>query len=231
MGQDILEDLPAATAARPSNSLLSAFKVGRNLEECWVWRDISFDLFAGDRLAVVGPSGTGKSLLLRALAGLDPIQSGQVTFQGQPLPALNMPQYRSQVIYLHQQTALLEGTVESNLQHVYQLAIHRQKNYDRSKVLAFLACLGRSARFLERSVEQLSGGERQIVACLRSLQLSPTILLLDEPTASLDNDATEQLETLIDQWQDGSKACIWTSHDPAQLERVTTRQLALSLKN
>ena len=90
--------------------------------------------------------------------------------------------------------------------------------------------LGRSADFLERSTDQLSGGERQIVSCLRSLQLSPQVLLLDEPTASLDNTATKQLETLIAQWQhaDPQKACIWTSHDPAQIERVTDRAIVLS---
>ena len=66
-----------------------------------------------------------------------------------------------------------------------------------------------------------------MVACLRSLQISPQVLLLDEPTASLDNAVTQQLETLIARWQQAapSRACIWTSHDPAQLERVTTRQL------
>ncbi|MEM0979163.1 MAG: ATP-binding cassette domain-containing protein [Cyanobacteria bacterium P01_H01_bin.58] len=230
MGQDTLEASSEVFSKSQSSPTLSAAKIGRKLQDSWIWQDISFDLFSGDRLAVVGPSGTGKSLLLRALAGLDPIQSGQISYQGQPLSELNMPHMRSQVIYLHQQPALLEGSVESNLQHVYQLAIHRSKAYDRPKILAYLACLGRSADFLERSVEQLSGGERQIVACLRSLQLAPQVLLLDEPTASLDNTATQQLETLISQWQqtDSPKACIWTSHDPAQIERVTTCQLALS---
>lgn len=216
----------------PSELILAVSKIGRSFQGSWIWQDISFELFAGDRLAIVGPSGAGKSLLLRALAGLDPIQLGAIAFRGQPLSALQMPQFRSRVIYLHQQPALLEGTVESNLQQIYQLAVHRNKLYDRSKILEYLSLLGRSAQFLARPTAQLSGGERQIVACLRALQLSPQVLLLDEPAASLDATATEQLEALITQWQqdDIPKACIWTSHDPAQIERVTTRQLVLSSK-
>lgn len=214
----------------PSNPLLSVSKIGRNFQGDWIWQDLSFDLFAGDRLAIVGPSGVGKSLLLRSLVGLDPIDQGQITFQRQDLATLAMPQFRCQVMYLHQQPALLEGTVESNLQQAYQLAIHRHRTYDRPKILQALSHLDRPVSFLERPVEQLSGGERQIVACLRSLQLSPQVLLLDEPTASLDGAATEQLEALIGQWQesDPARASVWTSHDPAQLDRVTTRQIVLS---
>ena len=230
MGQHTLEDALSAPSEAQSSPVLSVSKLGRQFQGRWIWQDISFDLFPGDRLAIVGPSGAGKSLLLRALAGLDSIQSGQITFRQRPLSAFAMPQFRAQVMYLHQQPALLEGRVESNLQHVYRLAIHRNRTYDRSRILTYLSRLGRSADFLERSVEQLSGGEKQIVACLRSLQLSPQILLLDEPTASLDKATTEQLETLVAQWQqtDSPKACIWISHDPAQIERVTTRTLALS---
>ncbi|MEM7061913.1 MAG: ATP-binding cassette domain-containing protein [Cyanobacteria bacterium P01_B01_bin.77] len=230
MVQDTSEECSATVSETSSTSILSVANIGRQLQGRWIWQDISFELLAGDRLAIVGPSGAGKSLLLRALAGLDPIQSGEIFFQGNPLSNLAMPEFRSQVTYLHQKPALLEGTVESNLQQIYRLAIHRDKSYGRSQILEYLEILGRSEPFLERSTEQLSGGEQQIVACLRSLQLSPTVLLLDEPTASLDNAATHQLETLITQWQQNApnRACIWTSHDPAQIERVTNRQLALS---
>ena len=233
MVQDTSAECSATVSETPSNSILSVANIGRQLQGSWIWQDISFELLTGDRLAIVGPSGAGKSLLLRTLAGLDPIQSGEIYFQGKPLPSLSMPEFRSQVTYLHQKPALLEGTVEASLQQIYRLAVHRNKSYNRSQILEYLRVLGRSEPFLERSTEQLSGGEQQIVACLRSLQLSPAVLLLDEPTASLDDTATQQLEALIAQWQQNNpaRACIWTSHDPAQIDRVTNRQIVLSAKN
>lgn len=233
MVQNTSEDCWTTVSETQPAPILSVANIGRQLQDSWIWQDISFELVAGDRLAIVGPSGAGKSLLLRALAGLDPIQTGEIAFQGNPLSSLTMPEFRSQVTYLHQKPALIEGTVESNLRQIYRLAVHRNKSYDRLQILEHLEVLGRSEKFLDRSIEQLSGGEQQIVACLRSLQLSPKVLLLDEPTASLDNTATQQLETLIAQWQqnDPARACIWTSHDPTQIDRVTTRQLSLSAKN
>ena len=75
---------------------------------------------------------------------------------------------------------------------------------------------------------QLSGGEAQILALVRALQLEPTILLLDEPTASLDAKTTAQVEALLKNWlHDRDRACILTSHDSAQIDRVTHWQLPL----
>jgi len=217
----------------PNNPLLSVEKLGRQLQNRWLWRSVSFELWPGESLAVVGPSGAGKSLLLRSLAGLDPIQEGQIIFKGQPLEKWFMPGYRAQVIYLHQRPALLEGTVESNLQYVYKLSVHRQQGYDRKRILDYIELLGQSADFLRRPSATLSGGEAQIVAFLRALQLSPCVLLLDEPTASLDSQTAQRLEKLVEAWQseDPCRSYLWTSHYREQLERVTKSQITLNGKD
>ncbi|MFN6519236.1 MAG: ATP-binding cassette domain-containing protein [Nostoc sp. CreGUA01] len=213
----------------PNNAILSVQDLGRIVEQRWIWSHLSFQIFPGERVAVIGASGSGKSLLLRALAGLDPVQAGQIIFQGQSISSHFMPSYRSQIIYLQQRPALWEGTVEENLQRVYQLAVHRHLIYNRKLILNYLHLLHKTPEFLQRPVIALSGGEAQIVAFLRALQLSPAILLLDEPTASLDPGTAQSLEALVAAWQyeQPQRAYLWTSHDPNQLERITNRQITL----
>jgi putative ABC transport system ATP-binding protein len=209
--------------------ILSVQSIGRRIENQWFWRNLSFELLSGDRVAVVGASGSGKSLLLRAIAGLNPVQEGQILFQGKLIDSCYIPHYRSQVIYLHQRPALWEGTVEENLQQVYRLAAHRHQGYNRTLILDYLQPLHRTTDFLQRPVSAISGGEAQIVAFLRALQLSPLVLLLDEPTASLDAETGHCLEALVARWQNENpqRAYIWTSHDPVQLQRITNRQINL----
>lgn len=213
--------------------LLSVSGLGRQVQNRWVWQGLDFDLYPGERLAVVGASGTGKSLLLRALSGLDSVQRGQIIFQGKPFACWAMPQYRTQIIYLHQRPALLEGTVAENLRYIYKFAYHQGKAYKHEQILAYLQILGRNEDFLDFSTGALSGGEAQIVAFLRALQLSPLVLLLDEPTASLDSTTSRCLESLVEAWQHekSDRAYIWTSHDSMQIARVSDRQITLSGKN
>jgi putative ABC transport system ATP-binding protein len=136
--------------------------LGRKIQDQWIWQQLSFDMQAGERWAVVGPAGAGKSLLLRSIAALDPVQVGQITFQGKPLTDWFMPHYRTQVLYLHKRPALLEGTVEQNLQRLERLQTHRHlPNYatQRPRILSYLEQLGRRDDFLHRPVAALSGGE------------------------------------------------------------------------
>lgn len=224
----------AIAVDRSTNSpLLSIERLGRQIQNRWIWQGISFEVWPGDRLAAIGASGTGKSLLLRAIAGLDPVQQGRIVFGGRSLESWYMPLYRSHIVYLHQRPALLEGSVEENLQYIYKLAGHRDQVYNREQILGYLDLLGRTADFLERPSAALSGGEAQIVAFLRALQLSPCILLLDEPTASLDPETAHCLESLVDVWQaeDSTRAYLWTSHNPTQIQRMTNRQIALKGKD
>ncbi|NEO31111.1 MAG: ATP-binding cassette domain-containing protein [Symploca sp. SIO3C6] len=213
-----------------NHPVLSAKSLGRQVQNRWVWQGLNFELYPGEGLGIAGPSGAGKSLLLRAIAGLDPVQAGKITFADQPLASWSMPHYRSMVIYLHQRPAIMEGTVEENFRQVYTLRSHRDKVYNRHKILEYLEILGRRADFLERHSSALSGGEAQIVAFLRVLQLQPQILLFDEPTASLDAQTTQCFEDLVKTWltKQPKRAYLWTSHDPVQLTRVINRSITIS---
>lgn len=189
-----------------------------------------FALYAGERAALTGPSGSGKSVFLRALALLDPLDGGTIRWHGHAVPRGDIPRFRRHVAYLRQRPALLDGTVEDNLRYPYSLAVYREDRFDAARVNALFAASGRAADFLARPTSELSGGEAQIVALVRVLQLDPEVLLLDEPTASLDPDSAQAVEAMVSAWFASSPtthATIWVSHDRAQAARVGNRKLTL----
>jgi len=186
---------------------------------------------AGECLSLSGPSGAGKTLLLRACAHLDPVESGQVLWQGQALKPTDIPAFRAKVMYLPQRSAMFPGDVARNLALGFGLGEHRHKAYPKKRVEEYLAQLGRNAEFLRKESQALSGGERQIVAFLRALILGPTVLLLDEAAAALDQETARQLADLVRGWLDegeGTRAAVWVSHDPIFLARVATRAVILA---
>ncbi len=199
--------------------------------ERWLLDDVSLSLRPGDRVCVEGPSGSGKTLLLRAMVMLDPLDRGEVRWQGETVARQRIPSLRRQVMYMHQRPVLTGATVEAALREPYGLAVHRGASFDRNRVLAMLRRLGREAGFLDKSPADLSGGEGQIAALVRALQLEPSVLLLDEPTAALDPAATEAVEGFLARWAeaaDGARAMVWVSHDAAQTRRVGDRVLRMA---
>lgn len=197
----------------------------------WLLRDVSLTVGRGERLAIVGPTGSGKTLLLRSLALLDPFDTGQILWLGQPIRPQSVPDFRRQVTYLHQRPALIEGTVDDNLRLPFTFGVHARDSFDREQVLSMLESVARDADFLSRSWRDLSGGEAQIVALVRVLQLNPTVLLLDEPTASLDTATVDNIEQLITHWHsktDRQRATVWVTHDREQSTRVATRVLRMN---
>ena len=156
------------------------------------------------------------------MARLDPLDRGEVRYRGQDVRHDAVPRYRASVMYLHQRAALIEDTVDAALRRPYTLNVHRQRKFDRGRVIELLSALGRDAAFLEKNVADLSGGEIQITALVRALQLDPLILLLDEPTAALDGPTAAAVEQLIERWlaENDQRAMIWVSHNEAQAQRV-----------
>ena len=220
----------ASTSPPPSPPLLQAQGLARSVAGRRLWHGLDLTLHAGERLGVVGPSGSGKSLLLRTLAGLDATQAGEVQLRGRPQAEWAMPEYRARVMYLPQRPALLGGgTVQDELRRPFRLRVHAGRTFDAGRAAQLAGALGRPASFLGLEAATLSGGEGQSVALLRALLLAPDVLLLDEASASLDPEAVELAETLLLEWSRGpGRALIWVSHDPAQRARVSTRLLPLT---
>ncbi|MDN3447056.1 ATP-binding cassette domain-containing protein [Psychrobacter sp. APC 3281] len=189
-------------------------------------------LLSGQVTVLTGASGSGKSVLLRILAGLLPMSSGTVRLDDdtssnvyhdihETAPVL----WRQQVALLAQHPQLLDGSVLENLQMPYQLYAHQSQTFNIDWHIVQLEHLDRSADFLQQDAKHLSGGERQLVNTLRLLQLSPKVLLLDEPTAALDIDTSAQLVNLLINWlhADAQRTLLWVTHDTKDIMPLANR--------
>ena len=191
-------------------------------------------LLAGQVTVLTGASGSGKSVLLRVLAGLLPMSGGNVCLRSDDQSTSSAYcsihdtapiQWRTHVALLAQHPQLLEGSVLENLQMPYQLQAHQHRRFDIDWHIAQLEQLQRSADFLQQEVYHLSGGERQLVNTLRLLQLNPRVLLLDEPTAALDSDTSAQLVHLLTNWlqEDKQRTLLWVTHDTQDIMPLADR--------
>lgn len=191
---------------------------------------INLEINPGDRVGLVGPSGSGKSSLLRAIVKLDRVDSGDVLYRGRRIERNDVPEFRREVIYLSQRPALLRGTVRENLEMPFGLKI-ADARFEQDSVAVWLERLKQPLQLLDQTADNLSGGEQQLVALLRAIALEPRVLLLDEPTASLDAASTDRFEQLVAAWQSGdeenARALVWTSHDENQVGRMTNRNIAM----
>jgi putative ABC transport system ATP-binding protein len=188
-----------------------------------------FVLMPGAQIAITGASGSGKSVFLRALALLDAPATGQLLWQGKAISSDLIPRYRTCVSYLAQRPALVEGSVLDNLQFPYTLKSLHPRSFDLQKASDLLAQAGKESAFMHKNAQDLSGGESQIVALVRTLQLAPQVMLFDEPTSALDPQSASAVEHLVRHWfdADDSRAYIWVSHDPEQARRMSTRHLTM----
>jgi ABC-type iron transport system FetAB ATPase subunit len=178
---------------------------------------LSFELAAGECLAVEGPSGSGKTRLLRAIADLDPAE-GYIFLEGLERRELTGPAWRRRVRYASAEPAWWEATARGHFRATAKL--------DR-----LMSAVALDPALLDRPVAELSTGERQRFGLIRALADDPQVLLLDEPTAALDAAATALAEELIKFQLLAGRAVILVSHDAAQIERLAHGRLQLAGEN
>ena len=185
----------------------------RGLTRAPWWRDLDLVLERGELVVVRGPSGSGKSMLLRAIADLDPIDAGWVLLDGRARETVRAPAWRSAVRYAHQGAPRLPGTVADNVAAVATLL-----NVPPTPVA------GLDPR---ADASWLSGGEAQRLALHRALLGTPRVLLLDEVTAALDRHAAAEAEARVQAFAREGGSVLWVSHDAALAQRLGGRELSL----
>ena len=187
--------------------------------------DVSLELRAGEVLAVLGPSGCGKSTLLRAVAGLEPVAAGSITWDGRDLAGV--PTYKRGFALLFQDGQLFaHRTVGDNVG--YPLRLRRTpRRQVRARVAELLELVGLSG-YGDRSPATLSGGERQRVALARALATSPRLLLLDEPLSALDLTLRERLAgDLREILRASGTTALFVTHDHEEAFAVADRMALL----
>ena len=162
-------------------------------------RGVSLDVADGEVVVIIGPSGCGKSTLLRTINGLEPINSGQILFDGNDLaaPGFSWPEVRRRIGMVFQSYELFPHlTVMGNLTLAPGLVAGESRADASARALNLLERVGLADR-ADDYPRQLSGGQRQRVAIVRALMMDPEILLLDEVTASLDPEMVREVLDVV----------------------------------
>lgn len=174
---------------------------------------VSLSLDAGECVCLSGPSGAGKTLLLRAIADLDP-HTGQMLLDGVECQRLRAHEWRRCVAMLPAESHWWHPTVGEHFLHADATPVES---------------LGFERGVMAWQVSRLSSGERQRLALLRMLTHQPQVLLLDEVSANLDAENVRRVETLIAAYRvEHNAAVLWVSHDMEQIARISTRHCMLA---
>jgi len=182
-----------------------------------VLSDATFSLAGGELAWLSGPSGGGKSSLLRLINRLAEPKSGSIFFAGKPLSSYDPPALRRRVALLPQTPVMLAGSVGSNLRRPFSFKVaHGQAPPERDRLEQLLAGLGLGELALDQEAGGLSLGQKQRVALARLLLLEPEVLLLDEPVSALDPESRDLVERTAVAQAAAGRAVLMVSHQAPQ---------------
>ncbi len=204
-----------------------------------VLRDISFEVTGNSSVAIIGPSGTGKSTLIRCVNKLIPPTAGEVFVSGENITTLSGKELRRarrkigmvfQEFNLVERLSVMENVLSGRLGYVspWKAWLRKYPQTDIDRAFALLESTG-LINFARQRADSLSGGQRQRVGIARAIMQEPHILLADEPTSSLDpKTSVEIMELLVELSRDNNIPLIINIHDVELAKRFTSRIIGLS---
>ena len=210
----------AELGLRPRVNLFQLHDVSASRGGRQVLYDVSTTIRDG-ATAVLGPSGSGKSSMLRLLNRLSDPDSGTIEFEGDDVRGLDVLDLRRRAVLVPQLPAPLPGSVADNVRYGPSLC-DREPDIE-----SCLARAGLGSTYADRDAGELSVGEQQRVMLARALALDPEVLLLDEPTSALDEAARDGVERTLAELARAGVAMVLVTHDRGQAERIASEVVEL----
>ena len=186
-----------------------------------ILKDISFTVQKKEIIALLGPSGSGKSSLLKSINMLNTPSCGQIKYHNNDIQEISPMALRKKIGYVLQKPTLFGNDVMENLKYPCEL---HQKVFDINLVEFYLKKVNLKPDILEKKPNELSGGEQQRISLVWTLLLEPEIILLDEVTSALDEDNTLLIEELIKYENENNElTVIFISHNNEQAKRLAQK--------
>ena len=213
------------TAATQGAPIIQMRHVDKHYGALHVLQDINLEVHKGEVVVLIGPSGSGKSTLCRTINRLETIDSGEILFEGQPLPqeGKELAALRAEIGMVFQSFNLFaHKTILDNVTMGPVEVLHKPRKEAEAEAMELLARVGVDAQ-AAKVPAQLSGGQQQRVAIARSLAMHPKAMLFDEPTSALDPEMiNEVLDVMVELAKEGMTMVVVT-HEMNFARRVSNR--------
>ena len=207
-------------------NILKVENLNLSYQDQEILKNINLDLALGERVSILGESGSGKSSLLRCIAGFEAIDEGKIFLEDKMVSSdtFTLPTEKRKVGMVVQEKALFPHlSVKKNI----LFGIEKESN--KNEIVSELAELFKIENLLDKLPGQISGGEQQRVALARSLAPSPTLLMLDEPFSALDDELKQELYIELDKiFQKQQLSILLVTHDHEEAKTLTSKSMKLS---
>ena len=209
-----------------TQNILNIENLSLSIKDQEVLKNINLSLDLGERVSILGESGSGKSSLLRCIAGFEKINKGKISLKNEIVSSdtYMLPTEKRGVGMVVQEKALFPHlTVKKNI------LFGIESNSNKNEIVSELAELFKIEKLLDKLPGQISGGEQQRVAFARSLAPSPSLLMLDEPFSALDDKLKQELYYELDNiFEKQELSILLVTHDREEAQILTSRSLKLS---
>ncbi|GEK89569.1 ATP-binding cassette domain-containing protein [Alkalibacterium putridalgicola] len=201
-----------------TDNIIEVNNISFNVGHEKILSGVDFSIVKGERVTITGPSGGGKSTLLKIIASILTPTKGNIVYKGKDVSEIDPIDYRKEVSYFFQNATLFDQTVRDNLAFPYEI---RDEEFNETKSVTMLERLKLNRSYLDKEVKDLSGGEKQRVALVRNLLYKPEVILLDEVTSSLDAENKDIIYSILDELNEEDNMTILSvTHDEREINKA-----------